>query len=59
MGHTELSVSLAHMGELTPVSVLCEMLDKENGKAFRGFPLAKMIRGFMKVSKEMKRTNNK
>ncbi len=31
---------------------------KENGKAFRGFPLAKMIRGFMKVSKEMKRINS-
>ncbi|HUW91298.1 MAG TPA: SDR family oxidoreductase [Candidatus Nanopelagicaceae bacterium] len=31
---------------------------KENGKSFRGFPLAKMIRGFMKVSKEMKRSNN-
>ena len=31
---------------------------KENGKSFRGFPLAKMIRGFMKVSKEMKRMNN-
>ncbi|MHA2287886.1 MAG: SDR family oxidoreductase [Promethearchaeota archaeon] len=30
---------------------------KENGKSFRGFPLAKMIRGFMKVSKEMKRLN--
>ena len=32
---------------------------KDNGKSFRGFPLAKMIRGFMKVSKEMKRANNK
>jgi hypothetical protein len=31
---------------------------KENGKSFRGFPLAKMIRGFRKVSKEMKRINN-
>ncbi len=30
---------------------------KDNGKSFRGFPLAKMIRGFMKVSKEMKRAN--
>jgi len=30
---------------------------KDNGKSFRGFPLAKMIRGFMKVSKEMKRLN--
>jgi len=30
---------------------------KDNGKSFRGFPLAKMIRGFMKVSKEMKRMN--
>jgi NAD(P)-dependent dehydrogenase (short-subunit alcohol dehydrogenase family) len=28
---------------------------KDNGKTFRGFPLAKMIKGFMKVSKEMKR----
>ncbi|MBY9007078.1 MAG: 3,4-dihydroxy-2-butanone-4-phosphate synthase [Candidatus Lokiarchaeota archaeon] len=33
MGHTELSVSLAYMGNLSPVTVLCEMLDKENGKA--------------------------
>ena len=32
---------------------------KNNGKSFRGFSLPKMIRGFMKVSKEMKRTNNK
>jgi NAD(P)-dependent dehydrogenase (short-subunit alcohol dehydrogenase family) len=32
---------------------------KDNGKSFRGFPLAKMIRGFMKVSKEMKRANKK
>ena len=32
---------------------------KDTGKSFRGFPLAKMIRGFMKVSKEMKRTNKK
>ncbi|TES96374.1 MAG: SDR family oxidoreductase [Promethearchaeota archaeon] len=31
---------------------------KDNGKSFRGFPLAKMIRGFMKVSKELKRMNN-
>ena len=30
---------------------------KDNGKSFRGFPLAKMIRGFMRVSKEMKRLN--
>lgn len=29
----------------------------ENGKYFRGVPLVKMIRGFMKVSKEMKRLN--
>lgn len=28
---------------------------KDNGKSFRGFPLAKMIKGFMKVSKERKR----
>ncbi|MBY8987364.1 MAG: SDR family oxidoreductase [Candidatus Lokiarchaeota archaeon] len=31
---------------------------KENGKSFRGFPLTKMIRGFMKVSKERKRMNS-
>ena len=31
---------------------------KENGKNFRGFPLAKMIRGFMKVSKERKRMDS-
>jgi len=30
---------------------------KDNGKTFRGFSLPKMIRGFMKVSKEMKRLN--
>lgn len=30
---------------------------KENGKIFRGFSLPKMIRGFMKVSREMKRIN--
>ena len=28
---------------------------KDNGKSFRGFSLPKMIRGFMKVSKEMKK----
>ena len=32
---------------------------KDNGKSFRGYPLAKMIRGFMKVSKEMKEINKK
>ncbi len=32
---------------------------KDNGKTFRGVSLTKMIRGFMKVSKEMKRINNK
>ncbi len=32
---------------------------KDNGKSFRGFSLPKMIRGFMKVSKEMKRAENK
>ena len=32
---------------------------KDSGKSFRGFSLPKMIRGFMKVSKEMKRTKNK
>jgi 3-oxoacyl-[acyl-carrier protein] reductase len=31
---------------------------KDTGKSFRGFPLAKMIRGFMKVSREMKRSNS-
>ncbi|MHA1241980.1 MAG: SDR family oxidoreductase [Promethearchaeota archaeon] len=30
---------------------------KDNGKSFKGFSLPKMIRGFMKVSKEMKRMN--
>jgi len=33
LGHTELTVSLAHMGGLSPVSVLCEMLDGTTGKA--------------------------
>ncbi|NHI91862.1 MAG: 3,4-dihydroxy-2-butanone-4-phosphate synthase [Candidatus Lokiarchaeota archaeon] len=33
LGHTELTVSLAYIGELTPVTVLCEMLDGETGKA--------------------------
>ncbi len=32
---------------------------KDSGKSFRGFSLPKMIRGFMKVSKEMKRSNIK
>ena len=32
---------------------------KDSGKSFKGFSLPKMIRGFMKVSKEMKRTKNK
>ena len=31
---------------------------KDTGKSFRGFPLAKMIRGFMKVSRETKRSNS-
>lgn len=30
---------------------------KDSGKSFKGFSLPKMIRGFMKVSKEMKRMN--
>ena len=30
---------------------------KDNGESFRGVSLVKMIRGFMKVSKEMKRMN--
>jgi 3,4-dihydroxy 2-butanone 4-phosphate synthase len=33
LGHTELTVTLAHMGNLSPVTVLCEMLDKDTGKA--------------------------
>ncbi len=33
LGHTELTVTLAHLGGLPPVSVLCEMLDGETGKA--------------------------
>ena len=33
LGHTELTVTLAFMGNLSPVSVLCEMLDGTTGKA--------------------------
>ena len=33
LGHTELSIALAYMGGISPVSVLCEMLDKETGKS--------------------------
>ncbi|MHA1343506.1 MAG: 3,4-dihydroxy-2-butanone-4-phosphate synthase, partial [Promethearchaeota archaeon] len=33
LGHTELSVTLAYIGGLSPVSVLCEMLDGHTGKA--------------------------
>ena len=33
LGHTELTVTLAHIGGLSPVSVLCEMLDGDSGKA--------------------------
>ncbi|MHA1785225.1 MAG: 3,4-dihydroxy-2-butanone-4-phosphate synthase [Candidatus Helarchaeota archaeon] len=33
LGHTELTVSLAYIGGLTPVTVLCEMLDGDTGKA--------------------------
>jgi len=33
LGHTELTVSLAYMGSLSPISVLCEMLDGTTGKA--------------------------
>jgi len=33
LGHTELTVTLAYMGGLSPVSVLCEMLDETTGKA--------------------------
>lgn len=32
-GHTELTVSLAEIGSLNPVTVLCEMLDGKTGKA--------------------------
>ena len=33
LGHTELTVTLAYMGGLSPVSVLCEMLDGTTGNA--------------------------
>jgi len=33
LGHTELTVTLAYIGGLSPVSVLCEMLDDKTGKA--------------------------
>lgn len=33
LGHTELTVTLAFLGGLSPVSVLCEMLDGKTGKA--------------------------
>ena len=33
LGHTELTVTLALLGGLSPVSVLCEMLDGTTGKA--------------------------
>ncbi|MFX1392476.1 MAG: 3,4-dihydroxy-2-butanone-4-phosphate synthase [Promethearchaeota archaeon] len=33
LGHTELTVTLAYMGGLSPVTVLCEMLDGKTGKA--------------------------
>jgi len=33
LGHTEITVTLAYMGNLSPVSVLCEMLDGTTGKA--------------------------
>ncbi|MFX1259830.1 MAG: 3,4-dihydroxy-2-butanone-4-phosphate synthase [Promethearchaeota archaeon] len=33
LGHTELTVTLAYIGGLSPVSVLCEMLDGITGKA--------------------------
>ena len=32
-GHTELTVALAELGQLNPVTVLCEMLDGKTGKA--------------------------
>jgi len=32
-GHTELTVTLARLGNLTPVIVLCEMLDGKTGRA--------------------------
>jgi len=31
---------------------------KQISKSFWGFPLVKMIKGFMRVSKEMKRINS-
>lgn len=33
LGHTELTVTLSYMGNLSPVCVLCEMLDGTTGKA--------------------------
>lgn len=33
MGHTELSIALMLMAEVTPISVVCEMLDNETEKA--------------------------
>lgn len=33
LGHTELTVTLAYIGGLSPVTVLCEMLDENTGKA--------------------------
>lgn len=33
LGHTEITVTLAYIGNLSPISVLCEMLDGETGKA--------------------------
>ena len=33
LGHTELTVTLTYIGNLSPVSVLCEMLDETTGKA--------------------------
>lgn len=33
LGHTELTVTLARLGGLSPVTVLCEMLDETTGKA--------------------------
>ncbi|TFG07038.1 MAG: 3,4-dihydroxy-2-butanone-4-phosphate synthase [Promethearchaeota archaeon] len=33
LGHTELTVTLAFLGDLSPLTVLCEMLDGSTGKA--------------------------
>lgn len=44
-GHTEASVDLAMIAGLTPVSVMCEIMDK-NGEMARGEALQKIARDF-------------